>query len=204
VTIRKGEPWGSTGPAPDDLLRVYTDGELGRLVAECRTAGEPVPPVALLGGDLMRAVGGTGRADRLDGEMAILPVDVIRVEAEGDSAWFVGHLLARHSWWRGPIWAAVNGQYIGDSDVSPRAHPNDGRVDLVRVDASMTIRDRWRASQRLVHGTHVPHPAIEIRQVSTADVDLGRPTWITLDAVHWRKASAFTLTVEPDALVVHV
>ena len=56
--------------------------------------GEPPPRVALLGGDLMRAVGGTGDESRLDGEVPLLPVDVVRVEAGAETTWFVAHVVA--------------------------------------------------------------------------------------------------------------
>lgn len=210
MTIRKGEPWGTTGPAPDDLVIAASDAELARIVVEHRSAATPVPPVALLGGNLMRSVGGTGRRDRLDGPVAIMPIDIVRVEADGVgdagalTGWFVNHLVAKRSWWRSPCWIAMNGQYIGDRDVAPRAHPNDGRVDVVRVDASMSIRDRWRASRRAVHGLHVPHPAIEIRQVASTVLDLGAPTAIELDGTRWSEVSTLTLTVEPDAVLVVV
>ena len=204
MTIRKGEPWGSTGPAPVGVVHISGDADLGRLVTEQRSAGAPIPPVALLGGDLMRAVGGTGRAEQLDGPVAILPIDIVRVETDDGTAWFVNHLVAKRSWWRGPCWLAMNGQFIGDRDVSPRAHPNDGRVDIVRIDASMSLRDRWRASRRAVHGMHVPHPAIEIRQVSMTEIDLGAPTAVQLDGTSWREVSRLTLTVEPDAVLVVV
>ena len=54
----------------------------------------------------------------------------------------------------------LNADRIGAWDVAPRAHPNDGQLDVVEVDASMGLRDRWQASRRLATGTHVPHPAI--------------------------------------------
>ena len=142
--------------------------------------------------------------DRLGGRVALLPIDVVRVEADGRTAWFAAHLLARHGWWRSRIVAAMNAQHRGTWDVAPRSHPNDGRVDLVEVAASMTPRDRWRASRRIEQGTHVPHPAISVRQVTTATVAFEAPVRLWLDGVPWGSAASFTLTVEPDAFTVCV
>jgi hypothetical protein len=212
MTIRRGEEWGTVGAPPDGLVRISDDAALGRLVNDHRSAGSQPPPVALLGGDLGRALGVRGDSPRIDaarteggGAVAILPVDVVRVDAaDGDVAWFVSHLVAVRSWWRGALVGALNGQYLGGWDVSPRAHPNDGRVDVVRVEASMSRRDRWRARGRLPHGLHLPHPAISIRQVASTSITLDRRTRLVLDGVPWIETDRFALTVEPDALTVVV
>jgi hypothetical protein len=208
VTIRKGEPWGGVGPLPAGLVQVRTDRELGELVTETRLADRPLPPVGLLGGDLMRAVGGTGDPMRFvpGREVTVLPVDVIRVEIDGERRWAATHVVVRGDgslgWWRGETIAAMNGQYLGTWDVAPRAHPNDGRVDVVRVDPAMSLRDRWRARGRLPHAMHLPHPSITVRSVATIDVDLARPAGVHLDGARWLEAQRVRLTIEPDALMV--
>ena len=205
VTIRKGEQWGTIGPAPDDIRVVHSDAEVRALVIAARAAGTELPPMALLGGDLMKTVGGTGDATRLQGDVPVLPIDVVRVESPGrDTTWCVAHLVARRSWWRDEIVAAMNAQHIGSWDVTPRGHPNDGRIDLVRVAASMSIRDRLQARRRLPQGTHVPHPDIEVRQVSSTTIELARATRIWIDGERWGSVTSITLTVEPDALLVVV
>src|SRR5690606_21746422 len=65
VTIRKGEPWGEPGALPEDGIVVRSDAEARAVVTAARRAGEPVPPLGLLGGDLCRALGGTGDEARL-------------------------------------------------------------------------------------------------------------------------------------------
>lgn len=204
MTIRSGEPWGTLGPVPTDIRRVHSDAEIREIVVAARNASTDPPTLALLGGDLMRAVGGTGDESRLLGEVPLLPIDVVRIEAGDRTSWFVAHAIARRSWWRGEVVGAINAQFVGNWDVAPRGHPNDGRVDLVRVASAMSVRDRWGARSRLVHGTHVPHPEIEIRQVATATVQLPRAARLWLDGRPWGSARTFTVTVEPDALLVCV
>ena len=68
MTVRRGEDWGSVGPAPPGLVLVSTDREVRRLVTAARRDGREPPPVGLLGGDLCRAVGGRGRRERFDGD----------------------------------------------------------------------------------------------------------------------------------------
>jgi hypothetical protein len=205
MTIRRGEEWGAVGPAPDGVIAVSSDAELGSVVRWARERDAAIPPCALLGGDLMRTVGGTGDRDRLRGEMVVMTVDVVKVETDaGAASWFVAHLLARRSWWRGPVTAAMNAEFMGAWDVAPRSHPNDGRVDVVEVSDRLRVRQRWAARGRLASGTHVPHPDITIRSTSTLAVDLPSRTRLWLDGVVWERARRIVLTVEPDAMVVCV
>lgn len=212
MTIRKGEAWGSVGPLPDGAVIIRSDGELHRLVHDARSTGRPLPPVALLGGSLMRAVGGTGDERRLAGEVAVLPVDVVRVELHDTAAgstgasttWSAAHVIVRRGWWRGPIVAAMNAEFVGVWDVTPRGHPNDGRVDLLEVSPTMSVRDRLRARGRLAAGTHLPHPAIAVRQTASLERTFERPMRVWVDGVPAGTAGSLRLTVEPDALVVCV
>ncbi len=204
MTIRRGEPWGTVGRAPAGTVHVHTNVELAALLQRHRSAHAPLPPVALLGGDLMRAVGGTGEESRLNGEVALLPVDIVRATIDAEHRWFAAHLVARRSWWRGELVAAMNAQHFGRWDVAPRSHPNDGRVDIVRVSPEMSLRDRWRARSRAVQAAHVPHPDIQIRSTNTANLQFARPMKVWLDGQVWTTASGLELTVEPDALLVCV
>ena len=62
---------------------------------------------------------------------------MLRVDADGRRLTAVAHVVARGGgpWWRGPIVAVMNADRLGRWDVAPRAHPNDGRLDVVEVDA---------------------------------------------------------------------
>ncbi len=212
MTIRRGQEWGSVGAAPADLVMASSDAEVRHVVEAARRAGscEP-PPIGLLGGDLMRAVGGSGRAGRFDGDVAHLTVDVVRVEVEDPEAgggartgWFVAHAIARRTWWRGEVVAAMNAQHLGSWDVAPRGHPNDGRVDVVRAAPSLHPRARLQARTRLPQGTHMPHPDITTRQVTDVTIELIRPLGLELDGERWGSANRLRFVVEPDALRVCV
>jgi YegS C-terminal NAD kinase beta sandwich-like domain len=204
MTIRRGQPWGAVGPVPADTVHVHTNAALHALIQRHRSAANPLPAVALLGGDLMRAVGGTGDAGRMSGDVALLPVDIVRATIGAEQRWFAAHLVARRSWWRGEVVVVMNAQHLGRYDVAPRSHPNDGRVDIVRVSSAMSLRDRWRARSRAVQAAHVPHPDIEIRSSATAHLQFARPITVWLDGQVWTTAADLELTVEPDALLVCV
>jgi hypothetical protein len=208
MTIRPGEQWGTMGPVPVDLVRLDDDGDVGRFVTERIRAGAPrcVPPIAPRRGDLFRSLGGDPARDRVDAgaDVAHLPLDGLRVEVDGEELWAVAHVVARRSWWRGEVVAVMNGQYLGDWDVAPRAHPNDGRADLVRAQARMPLRARWQARRRLPLGTHVPHPDIVTRQASGFDLVFDRPLKVWLDGYLVGEHRRVVVSVVPDLLTVCV
>lgn len=202
MTVRKGVDWGGSAAVPDDLVVVGSDAEGAALLA----GGAPYPAVGLLAGDLARTLGGRGGpAARLrdDGVAVAVDVGVVRLDG-GPPVRFLAHCVARRGWWRGPVLAAMNAQFLGAWDVAPRAHPGDGRLDVVSVPAAFGAGDRWKARGRLPSGTHLPHPSITQRRVADEVVDLDRATPVRLDGVVVGEARSLALTVEPDALLVVV
>jgi YegS C-terminal NAD kinase beta sandwich-like domain len=202
VTVRKGEGWGELGRLAEDGVVVHSDAEARRVVERARRAGERPPPLGLAGGDLCRTLGGRGDVDRLrSGEAARLPVDIGAVLLDGRLHWFVAHVVARRSWWHGPLLAAMNAEFLGDWDVAPRAHPNDGLLDIVVVDAAMTLTDRILARRRLPTGRHVPHPAIQQSRRPAFQIEFDRPTGVWLDGERIAAATNLSVRVEPDAVI---
>jgi hypothetical protein len=201
VTIEKGEDWGRRGRLPDDAPVVSTDREI--LPAAARSTRRP-PIVGLAGGDLHRTVGGPGAASRLGtDETYHLPIDVGIARLDGVEHRFVAHLVARRSWWYGPVLVVANAQFIGEWNVAPRAHPGDGLLDALLVE-EMSVRDRWAARGRLRSGTHVPHPAITVRRRPPHSWTFTRPLDVYLDGRRVTRATRIEVDVDPDALVVVV
>jgi hypothetical protein len=187
------------GPLAPDGVLVRSDAEARAVVEQAKRAGEPVPPLGLLGGDLCRTLGGTGDEGRLRSAEAMqLPVDLGAVLIDGRLHWFVAHLIARKGWWRGRIYAAMNAEFLGHWDVAPRSHPNDGMLDT--LDVSMPFSERLKARPRLPTGAHVPHRGIKERRLSAAQVDVdGLGVW--LDGEPLGAAQKLSIRVEPDAVI---
>lgn len=198
MTIEKGQPWGRPGPLPADAVTVHTDAQARAVVERARRAGDDVPALGLLGGDLCRTLGGAGDEARLRSDEAVLlPVDLGAVLIDGRLHWFVAHLVARKRWWRGRVYAAMNAEFLGAWDVAPRGHPNDGLLDT--FDVTMSVGERFKARSRLPTGTHVPHPGIKERRVAAAQVDVGGlDVWLDGELVG--PAHSLSIRVEPDAL----
>ena len=203
MTIEKGTAWGDPGPLPDDGVVVRSDADARRVVEAARRAGERPPPLGLLGGDLCRTLGGRGDEGRLRSDDAMrFPVDLGAVLLDGRLHWFVAHLVAMRSWWRGRVVMAMNAQWRGDDNIAPRGHPNDGLIEV--LDLSLPLRQRWQARRRMPSGTHVPHPGITVERTRAIQVTLERPLPVVLDGDPVGTARNLALRVEPDALTVVV
>jgi hypothetical protein len=204
VTISKGSAYGSPGvPLPVGGVVARTDHEARLLLEQARTEGRPWPVVGLLGGDLCRTLGG-GRGDeahlRSTGAVTFT-VDVGQVLVDGRLHLFVAHCVARSPSWRRTV-AAMNAQWFRDWNLGPRAHPNDGLVDV--YDATLTFADLPKVRARLRSGTHVPHPRISVRRSTAVQVELDRPLSVWLDGEVADRGRVLSLRVEPDALTVVV
>lgn len=203
MTIKKRQAWGEAGPLPPQGMLVRSDAEARALVEEAKRAGAEPLPLGLLGGDLCRTLGGTGDEARIRSPQAMrFPVDCCSVLLDGRQHWFVAHLVARRSWWRGRVFVAMNAQWLGRWDLGPKSHPNDGLLDT--SDADLALGDRVKARSRLRTGTHIPHPGIVTRRAKAAQVSFERPLDIWLDGEKVARASELSLRVEPDALLVVV
>ena len=197
--IRAGEDWGELVDPPSTITSVGDDAELAAHLAQ--PAGGPV---RVTGGDLFRTLGGAERSGRL----RRYPVDLLWVRID-DAAPVpaVAHVVVRAprpwGWWTGPLWAVCNVSRVGRWDVAPRAHPNDGRLDVVEVAATMPRRARLQAARRLPTGSHVPHPDIRVRRSTEATISPERPVLVVVDGRRRGVATRVEVTLTPDAGHVH-
>jgi hypothetical protein len=189
---------------PADAVVLDRDRDVGRLVERAWTSGEPVPPIGLIGGDLRRALG--GKRDRValqaDDDVLCAAIDLGAVVIDGARHAFVAHVIARSRAWSGAVFAVMNSESLDDWIVAPRAHPGDGRFDL--VEARLSIADRFKARRRLPTGTHVPHPSIRVRTITTTDIAFGKRRSIYVDGEPIGSATEMQIECHAGALRVYV
>ncbi|MCX7620414.1 MAG: hypothetical protein N2037_06165 [Acidimicrobiales bacterium] len=204
MSLQRGRDWGTPGALPLDGVVVKTDAQVRELVESARRAGRPIPTVGLLGGDLCRTLGGIGDQQRLHSEAArTFPIDVGAVLIDGRLHWFVAHLVARRSWWRGRVVVAMNAQWFRSYDLGPQAHPGDGLLDV--SDGNPSLRERLQVRKRARTGTHLPHPAINTTRTSAIQFDFAPKVDVYLDGTRVaRNVRVLSLRVEPAALRVVV
>lgn len=202
MTIRRGEDWGRVGLPPDDL--VWFDGD-----AEAASGyASGLRLIGLRNGDMARTLG----ADGAPSESVSFDIDVLKISwPDGRETFALAHVFVRDhrwSWWRGSPVAVMNAQYRGRWDVAPRGHPNDGRVEVLDVDPSMSWRQRLLAARRLPAGAHLPHPAIRTRSLPRVTIDVPAGSRIDVDGrtpvASTSSATSLTVECSPDALVVWI
>lgn len=95
-----------------------------------------------------------------------------------------------------------NSGFLGNRDVLPRAHPNDGFVDVLEVDPKITLRQRAIAWRRSAIGSHLPHPSFRVSR----SIDFqwsGGPAHMIADGVTYKGVVWLHCTVLADAMKLH-
>lgn len=203
MTIRKHESWGEPGGLDATGVVAATDVEVARIVERARSEGIEVPMIGLIGGDLCATMSGPGSMERLRSDEARrFPIDLGVALVDGVEQVFVAHVVVRRRFWRGRVVAAMNAQYLGEWDLGPKSHPNDGLLDI--SDADLSWSDKWSARRRAPSGTHVPHPGIRVTRTAASSFNFDPPGRIWIDGVAHGAVRHLGLTVEADAFTVVV
>lgn len=199
--ITKGEEFGEPRPLPAGAPVVFDDSSLRALVLEHRARGQALPVVGLLGGDLCRTLGGRGDRTRLSGtEARTFAVDLGTARCDGRSTVFVAHLVIGRPLAGGT--AVLQAQWLDELDLGPRSHPADGRLDV--TSGHLRWRERREARRRARTGAHLPHPALDHRQMSELVVESERPRPVRIDGHPFGHHRRIEIGIEPEALRVVV
>jgi len=209
VTIKKGESWGEPGELELAGEVVSSDSELAAVLQKYREAQQVPPVVGLLAGSLHRTFGSPQRDESLlrSGQGYLFPIDVGVLgyqDAHGKprEVVFVAHLAAfadpRLRLWRRRTVIAMNAAFLGELNLGPRAHPNDGRLDV--TDGQLNLSQRRQAVRRAVVGTHVPHPDLLQSRVSSRVEIFGDSEFaLCADGVPVGASKDFWIECLPDA-----
>lgn len=193
-----------------------------------RASGESPPVIGLSNGDLHSTLGGAAARLPTDPDAWRFPVDAIVVRRGGadqpvvamahvvafrqsDDPGFRARLamlvsgagrraeLRRMPWFVDETLVVANAAFVGDWNVAPRSHPNDGRLHVTR--GRLPRRDRRGLETRLRTGTHLPHPDLATSRPKALDSGAG-PWRLFVDGVDHGLTDRFSVQVVPDAVTV--
>lgn len=163
MTIRKGEQWGSRIAMPSHIRHVSSDAEIALCTSD--------DFISISNGDIHLTLG-SPVLQKNEAECTLLLIDALQVHillTDGSenvslaaSCIEIGRffsVLHRHR-----FICITNGGIVDSRNLAPRAHPNDGRFDVITVEASMSIRERLIARKKALTGSHLPHPCLSVRQ----------------------------------------
>lgn len=209
MTVRRGHDWGEPGPLAAGAPVCTDDAAAATALAEQRLRGVQVPEVGLTGGDLHRCLGGPrrGETELRTGMGTRYPVDVLELECT-DADGTVRDLVALNAvvvgagrtFWRGRWTVLMNGTCWDGMDLGPRAHPNDGLVDV--TDGTLPRRVRREARRRAATGTHLPHPDLTELRVAEYVVEGLAGRRLLVDGVEVPTPVHLVVRCRPDAVVV--
>jgi hypothetical protein len=163
MTIEKGKEWGQVVPTPSNVVVVEGDKELTRAWEEHNDN-----VFSIKQGDLFNALGRPS-PDLSKSAIRVVPVDLLRVVVlnydDTTHTQFAVSSVEVGSWRSRRRYVCVsNTGFVGFVNIAPRAHPNDGEMDVVTVSAAMDWRQRFIAHRRAQLGNHVPHPHISMQR----------------------------------------
>lgn len=160
--------------------------------------------MALRSGTLRLALGLASRADRT---RVRVTCDQLRVAIEYRDRTRVEHALGNvlvvGRGIRPAIWIATNSGWWRRRHIVPRAHPNDGFVDVLEIHREMPWPQRMRAYVRALRADHLPHPSMRVVRGERYAIEGHGPYSVWTDGSYAGRADRVHVEVIPDALEVH-
>ncbi len=200
MVIDRSTAWGHPGQRPGDIPVADNDAELAGLVTELRALDPTSPPaVSVSAGDLLRTLGGSEdpRAPR-PVDHWWYPLDLGWVKTDrGDEVPFAAHVLAHRLGWRGEFAVVMNAAWLGRLYLGPRAHPNDGLLDVTV--GSLPLRQRIEARRRAATGTHLPHPSLRTARTPRWEHTFAHPIRVFADGENLGLTRSITVRAQTDA-----
>lgn len=206
MTIKKGQPWGQQVSTPGDLMVFDDDAGADEYVSRQFSESLVVQGVAIRESNLARALGLKGSV--IAQTMLSTTFDLIEVKFLGSDTvvsrkYFLGHAMIKNSWLRGGIVGIFNTSFVGKHDWAPRAHPNDGKFDVLIVDENMGVRQRLTARHLLKSGSHIPHPQIKYSQTNEFAATELRDARLTIDGVDFGPIKSCSFRLICDAVTLY-
>ncbi len=200
MVIERAAEWGHAGSRPNDIPVAEGDAELAAFVSELRALDPSSPPaLSVASGDLLHTLGRTPEdavVSRV--EHWWYPLDLGWVQTDrGEEIPFVAHVVA-HQWgWRGEAAVVMNAGWYRGLYLGPRAHPNDGLLDVTV--GRLPLRQRIEARRRASTGTHLPHPMLRTERVPRWEHRFDRPTRVYADGENIGVTRSLIVRIQTDA-----
>lgn len=201
MAIRAGEDWGApvSSSSPDAVVGI-TDREIAEWLAGGRT-------VIVRGGTLHSSLGAP-EGHEVSRALSIDLLEIRSVVSGERLGVAVSSVLIRRRGRFGLLWGRVVlasncGEFDGVS-ACPRAHPNDGRIDFIEVERTMSLRQRRQAWRKAASGSHLPHPALKVWSGEVAEYMVQPDERVFVDGNALSVVGAISIRVLPDAGTIFI
>ena len=212
MTISKHGSYGSQVSRPTTLHVLQSDLE----IAQHYVSGDTATPCTVTKGSLAQALGiSSGRIQNLDPnqQMTLVDIDLLQIDfrattpstansSTSSRIVVAGTIAIQNRTLLSTCLILSNSGLLRGRDVLPRAHPNDGFVDVLEVDPKISIRQRAIAWRRSAIGSHLPHPSFRVSR----SIDFqwsGSPAHMIADGVTYKGVVWLQCTVLADAMKLY-
>ena len=186
-------------------------------IAQHYVSGDIAAPCTLTNGSIAQSLGINSEIsidDPLhDQQMTLVKIDLLQIDyrttassnansSTSSRVVVAGTLAIQHRTQLSTCLILSNSGILHGRDVLPRAHPNDGFVDVLEVDPKISIRQRAIAWRRSATGSHLPHPDIRVSR----SIDFqwsGSPAQMIADGVTYKGVVWLQCTVLADAMCIY-
>jgi len=218
MTIAKGEAWGMPHDGEPPANVAESDAELARYVFGRLESDRP-PVAGVVAGDLAATIGlgveatsgsapGAGSARVQDRPVIAYPVDLGIVELGSKAGQpqrtvpFVANVIGRRRPWSWPELIVMNAQLAAGRRFGPRAHPNDGLLDVIT--GALPWRQGREAMRRSLTASHLPHPGLEVLRTREFETTVDSPLDIRVDGITHGRWRWIRTKIVPDAFLLVV
>lgn len=209
MTIRKNSDFGVPAPRPSKLI--VLDNDLA--IADHFTAHQQIEPCTVSNGSIAQSLGirsGVTQPDFAPNQqMTLVQIDLLQINYKTPtsvnsslSLVVAGTLTIQQRSVLSTQLILSNSGILQGRDVLPRAHPNDGLVDVLEIDPEISMRQRVTAWHRSFTGSHLPHPRLHVSR-STDFEWSGHPSKMVADGVAYKAVVWLQCTVIPDAMSIY-
>ena len=213
MTISKHGSYGTPVSRPPTLNVLQSDLE----IAQHYVSGHTATPCTVTNGSIALSLGISSELNFRDSEsnqqMTLVDIDLLQIDfrtrppstansSTSSRIVVAGTIAIQH---RTPLSTCLilsNSGILHARDVLPRAHPNDGFVDVLEVDPKISIRQRAIAWSRSATGSHLPHPNFRVSR----SIDFqwsGSPAQMIADGVTYKGVVWLQCTVLADAMSIY-
>ena len=213
MTRSKHGSYGTPVSRPPTLNVLQSDLE----IAQHYVSGHTATPCTVTNGSIALSLGISSELNFRDSEsnqqMTLVDIDLLQIDfrtrppstansSTSSRIVVAGTIAIQH---RTPLSTCLilsNSGILRSRDVLPRAHPNDGFVDVLEVDPKISIRQRAIAWSRSATGSHLPHPNFRVSR----SIDFqwsGSPARMIADGVTYKGVVWLRCTVLADAMKMY-
>ena len=213
MTISKHGSYGTPVSRPPTLNVLQSDLE----IAQHYVSGHTATPCTVTNGSIALSLGISSELNFRDSEsnqqMTLVDIDLLQIDfrtrppstansSTSSRIVVAGTIAIQHRTLLSTCLILSNSGLLGSRDVLPRAHPNDGFVDVLEVDPKISIRQRAIAWSRSATGSHLPHPNFRVSR----SIDFqwsGSPARMIADGVTYKGVVWLRCTVLADAMKMY-